>query len=80
MNALPEETPKDRVIRTFELLGYRLVREETHIAMTRVTTDGLVIPLTIPDHPFLKASTIKTILSRAGIPRTAYLEAYEKTS
>jgi predicted RNA binding protein YcfA (HicA-like mRNA interferase family) len=79
MNALPELSPKDRVIKTFEQLGYRLVREETHIAMTRYTSDGLVIPLTIPNHPYLKASTIKIILTRAGIARNSYLEAYDKS-
>ncbi len=33
----------------------------------------------MPNHPRLKASTLRTILSQAGIARDDFLQAYEQT-
>ena len=46
--------PKLEVIKTFELLGFRLVREREHIAMLRQNPDGTTTPLTMPNHPKIK--------------------------
>ena len=46
--------------------------------MQRQNSDGTTTPLTMPNHNTLKASTLRTILTQAGIPRREFLDAYEK--
>jgi predicted RNA binding protein YcfA (HicA-like mRNA interferase family) len=79
MNAtIPEISPKERVIKALEELGYRIVRQGTHIALSYYTASGVQFPLTIPDQMAYNASTIRAILSRAGISKQDYLTAYQK--
>ena len=40
MAKFPVDAPERRVIRTFEFLGFRVVREATHIAMLRENVDA----------------------------------------
>lgn len=77
-SSIPEVAPKDKVIHALENLGYRLVRQGTHISMSCYTHSGIQIPLTIPDIPEFKASTLRMIISRAGITKQDFLEAYTK--
>jgi hypothetical protein len=35
--------------------------------------------LTMPNHPTIKASTLRTILNQAGITRAEFLDAYEQS-
>ncbi len=72
------DAPVDKVIRTFQRLGFRLVREGSHIAMARENPDGTRTPLTMPNHRRIKASTLRTILTQAGIARNDFLKAYEE--
>lgn len=44
--------------------------------MMRTNPDGTRTALTLPNHATLKASTLRTICSQSGIPRTDFIEAY----
>lgn len=79
MSKFPVDTPKQRVIKSLEILGFRLIREREHISMERTNPDGKKTPLTMPNHPKIKASTLRTICTQAGISRDDFLNAYEKT-
>lgn len=78
MPRFPVDAPKRRVIKTLQLLGFEIVREGNHIAMSRDNPDGSRTPLTMPNHSTLKSSTLRTICSQAGIPRNDFLDAYEE--
>jgi len=76
MPKLPADAPLRKVINTLEQLGFRLVREGNHIAMLRENPDGTHTPLTIPKHPVLKRSTLRTILTQSKISRDDFLRVY----
>jgi len=57
---------------------YSMVREREHISMERTNPDGAKTPLTMPNHPKIKASTLRTICTQAGISRDDFLLTYEK--
>ena len=78
MPKFPTDAPKQRVIKTFEILGFKMIREREHISMERINLDETKTPLTMPNHPRIKASTLRTICTQAGISRDDFLNAYEK--
>jgi len=47
--------------------------------MIRRNIDGTNTPLTMPNHPTIKSSTLRTICNQAGIDRTEFLRAYERS-
>jgi len=79
MPRFPVDAPITRVIRALEQLGFHVVREGNHIAMVRENPDGTHTPLTMPNHSRIKGSTLRTILTQAGIARDEFLSAYEES-
>jgi predicted RNA binding protein YcfA (HicA-like mRNA interferase family) len=79
MLKFPIDAPKRRVVKAFGMLGFQIMREGEHISMQRMNPDGSKTPLTMPNHPTIKASTLRTICTQAGISRQEFLNAYEKT-
>ena len=79
MTKFPVDANNDRVIKTLEKLGFRLIRQREHIAMLRENPDGSKTPLTRPNHPYIKASTLRTICTQAGISREDFLAAFGKS-
>ena len=79
MSKFPIDAPKRNVVKAYEILGFHMVREREHISMERENSDGSKTALTMPNHPKIKASTLRTICTQAGISRDDFLKAYEKT-
>lgn len=78
MAKFPTDASKTKVTKALEILGFRSVREREHISMVRENPDGSKTPLTMPNHPKIKASTLRTICTQSGITRNEFLEAYKK--
>jgi len=77
MPKFPVDAPKSKVLKALGRLGFQIVREREHISMLRQNSDGSRTPLTLPNHPHIKGSTLRTICSQAGIRREDFLEAYK---
>lgn len=77
-NSIPEVAPKEKIMIALEYLGYHVVRQGTHIAMSYFSNSGVQFPLTIPDQVSYKASTIRAIISKAGISKQDFIQAYNK--
>ncbi|PKN28378.1 MAG: hypothetical protein CVU64_13575 [Deltaproteobacteria bacterium HGW-Deltaproteobacteria-21] len=78
MPKFPADAPVRRVIAALERLGFKLLRQGNHISMIRENPDGTNTPLTIPNHPTIKKSTLRTILTQSGISRETFMSAYEE--
>lgn len=77
MAKFPVDAPRRKVVKTLASLGFEIVREREHIAMLRRNSDGTSTPLTMPNHPRIKGSTLRTICAQAGISRKDFLRAYQ---
>ncbi len=79
MLKFPSDAPKRKVVKALEILGFQIIREKEHISMIRNNPDGSKTPLTMPNHPKIKASTLRTICTQSGITRNEFLGAYKKS-
>jgi predicted RNA binding protein YcfA (HicA-like mRNA interferase family) len=78
MSRFPADAPIRKVIAALGRLGFRLVRQGSHISMIRENSDGTTTPLTIPNHPIIKKSTLRAILTQSNISREAFIVAYKE--
>jgi len=78
MAKFPVDAPKRKVVKALAILGFQLIREREHISMMRENIDGSKMPLTMPNHRKIKASTLRTICTQASISRDEFLAAYDK--
>jgi len=79
MPKFPVDAPRQQVIKALEKLGFTIVRQKEHISMIRMNPDGSKTPLTMPNHPKIKGSTLRIICTQAGISREDFLRAYEES-
>jgi len=79
MDTFPNEAPWSRVVSALGRSGFRQVRERENISMVRQNADGTRTPLTLPNHPHLKGSTLRAMCTQAGIPRDDFLKVYDET-
>jgi len=75
----PQDVPQPKVIRTFENLGFRIIRVGNHISMQRENPDGTKTPLTMPNHERIKGSTLRIICTQARILRDDFLDAFNRS-
>lgn len=76
MVRFPVDAPRGRVVAASRFLGFRLVREREHVAVTRDSADGTTTPRTRPNHRSIKGSTLRRIRTQAGISREDFLDAF----
>jgi predicted RNA binding protein YcfA (HicA-like mRNA interferase family) len=78
MAKFPVDAPKRKVIKTFEALGFCMIREREHIVMVRDNEDGTQTPLVMPNHAQIKSGTLRAICTQVGLAREEFLGVYNR--
>ncbi len=78
MARFPVDVPLRKVMRALEALGFQVVREGNHIAMSRLNDEGTRMPSTMPNHRRIKSATLRRILKQSDITRDEFLKAYDE--
>ena len=78
-DTFPRDASRGRVLSALRKLGFEVVRQGGHTALSRRNQDGTSTPMTIPRHEKLKGSTLRRICTEAGIRREDFLDAYERS-
>ena len=78
MPKFPADAPREKILSALRRLGLMVQREGNHIALARGNPDGTVTPLTMPHHRTIKSSTVRTIVTQAGISRDDFLETHNQ--
>ncbi len=78
MPKFPVDAPKAKVLKALELLGFRVTRDDRHIALLRENADGTKTPMTLPNHSQIKGSTLRRSCTQSGISRDDFLNAYSQ--
>ena len=65
------------MLRALQTLGFELVRDHTLLCSAGIPT-RLLPPLTMPNHPKIKGSTLRTICRQSDISREDFLKTYEE--
>ncbi len=78
MPKFPVDAPVARVLEALQALGFVAVREREDISLVRENADGSRTPLTLPNHPRIRGSTLLTICRQSGIDRQEFLRVYER--
>jgi predicted RNA binding protein YcfA (HicA-like mRNA interferase family) len=73
----PSDAPKHKVLKALSKLGFKIVREKEHISLIRENADGSKTPLTMPNHPRIKSSTLRTICHQVGISREEFVSIFK---
>lgn len=76
MTAWPRDAPRARVIAALRHLGFEVVRVGNHVSLSADDDDGVLRTLTLPNHPTIKGSTLRTACRLAGIERDEFIAAY----
>jgi hypothetical protein len=76
MARLPSDAAKTKVLAAFARMEFRLIRERNYLHLELTTPDGNRIPLTLPNHPSIKGSTLRMACTQAKITRAEFLRAY----
>ena len=79
MAKFPVDVQKERVISVLRKFGFETVREREHISMVKENFDGTRTPLTLPNHPRIKGSTLRTTINQAGIARDEFIRILERS-
>ncbi|MGH6630905.1 MAG: type II toxin-antitoxin system HicA family toxin [Burkholderiales bacterium] len=64
------------MVKALEKLGWTVVRQRgSHIILTK---PGHIATLSVPDHDQVARGTLRSLLSKAGIPVEEFLEALQR--